>query len=330
VDELDSSMISVVIVTFNSAACIGTCVDAVGHWLPGAERMVIDNASIDATRAVAEDHGARVVELHENIGFGRACNVGAEHAERAHLLFLNPDVEIRSSHAGQLAGLLEAADLGLVVPSSTAGRFAFGERPLSRDALSLTLGTLRPRELPQPQPAPRSGQELWASGAALLVRRSEFLGLGGFDHRYFMYYEDRELSWRYRRAGLSVRVTPALLAEHVGGGSSELGDRRPDIIAFAIMGWLQYTYAIRGPRAAARAWRLLRGVHGAIMRAVTIASRIIPSQRLSRKSLQLREVTQELTSIRACSGVLARSDGSSYWTEAVALMNGSSSTQATR
>ena len=83
-------MISVVIVTFNSAACIGMCVDAVGQWLPGAERMVIDNASIDATRAVAEHHGARVVGLDENIGFGRACNLGAERAGRGHLCFSTP------------------------------------------------------------------------------------------------------------------------------------------------------------------------------------------------------------------------------------------------
>ena len=145
-----------------------------------------------------------------------------------------------------------------------------------------------------------------------------------------MYYEDRELSWRYRRAGLSVQVTPALLADHAGGGSSELGDRRPDIIAFAIMGWLQYTYTVRGPRAAAHAWKLVRGVHGGIMRTVTVASRIIPSRRLGRKSLQLREVSWELTSIAECSGILPQSDGSRYWTEAVALMNGRSSTQATR
>ena len=326
----DASMISVVIVTFNSAGCVGMCLDAVGRWLPGAEKLVIDNASVDGTRSVAERHGAKVVELHENIGFGRACNVGADRTERGHILFLNPDVEIRSADADALTRLLEAVELGLVVPSSSGRGFAFGEPSCWQEALSLTFGTLRPRELPQRLRPPRSGQPLWASGAALLVRRSEFLGVGGFDRRYFMYYEDRELSLRYRKAGLSVRVTPALVAEHAGGGSSDLGDRRADIIAFVMMGWLQYTYTARGPTAAARGWRLIRGVHALIRRTVGVASRVIPSGRLTRKSLQLREVAQELTRIRADSGVLAQSCGCGYWTDAVGLINGMSSRQATR
>ncbi len=318
-------MISVVIVTFNSAACIGMCLDAVGRSLPGAEKVVIDNASIDATRSTAEDHGARIVELHENIGFGRACNLGADRTERDHILFLNPDVDLLSVDIDALRRLVGAVDLGLIVPSSSASRFAFGERSWRREALSLTLGTLRPRELPQHSPAPRSGQAVWASGAALLVRRSEFVAVGGFDRSYFMYYEDRELSSRYRKAGLSVRVTPAVVADHVGGGSSDLGDRRPDIIAFAIMGWLQYTCTVRGPDVAVRAWRLLRSGHALIMHTVDVASRIVPSRRLRRKSLQLQEVAQELKSIRAGSGVLAQSDDCGYWTDAVALMNGTSS-----
>ncbi len=314
-------MISVVIVTFNSAGCVGMCLDAVGRSLPGAEKVVIDNASIDATRTVAEHHGARVVALHENIGFGRACNVGADRTERDHILFLNPDVDIRSADINALRRLVGAVDLGLIVPSSNGSRFAFGERTWRQEALSLTLGTLRPREFRKHSPSPRSGQAVWASGAALLVRRSEFVAVGGFDPSYFLYYEDRELSWRYREAGLSVRVTPALVADHVGGGSSDLGDRRADIIAFAIMGWLQYTCTVRGPRVAARAWRLLRGGHALIRRTVDVASRIVPSQRLGRKGLQLQEVAQELRSIRAGTGVLAQSDGCGYWTDAVDLMN---------
>src|SRR5271167_2648136 len=97
VDDPDASMLSVVIVTFNSAGCVGMCLDAVGRWLPGAETLVIDNASVDATRSIAEHHGARVVELQENLGFGRACNVGADRTELGHILFLNPDVGIRTA-----------------------------------------------------------------------------------------------------------------------------------------------------------------------------------------------------------------------------------------
>ncbi len=112
-------MISVVIVTYNSEACVGACIDSLAASLPDAEILVVDNASTDASRAAAARHGATVVELPENVGFGRACNVGARRATREHVLFLNPDVTIRAVDAGELAKLLGTVSLGLVVPAST-------------------------------------------------------------------------------------------------------------------------------------------------------------------------------------------------------------------
>jgi N-acetylglucosaminyl-diphospho-decaprenol L-rhamnosyltransferase len=315
-------MISVVIVTYNSEACVGACIDALARWLPETEMLVIDNASTDASRAVAERHGAAVVALHENIGFGRACNVGARRAENEHILFLNPDVAVRSADVSGLTELLGATDLGLIVPTSASTKFTFTERSWIGETLSLTLGTLWPREFSRRTPSPHDGHELWASGAALLVRKAEFLSVEGFDARYFLYYEDRDLSLRYRRSGLPVRTTPALVADHVGGGSTNLGDRRPTALAFAMMGWLQYVHTAHGPMVAARAWKLARAMHTAVTRFVDITARIVPSARLRRKSLQLREVTQTLEAIRASSGVLEQSDSHAYWPDAVAALGG--------
>jgi N-acetylglucosaminyl-diphospho-decaprenol L-rhamnosyltransferase len=313
-------MISVVIVTYNSQACLGACIDALAASLPDAEILVIDNASTDDSRTVAARHGTAVVELPENVGFGRACNVGAGRATREHILFLNPDVTIGAVDAGDLVTLLGTASFGLVVPAAT-GRFMFAERPWWREALSQTLGTLRPRELPRHLHAHGAGEAAWASGAALLVRASEFLGVGGFDPRYFMYFEDRDLSWRYRGAGLAVRTTPSLLAEHSLGGSSEIGDRRSELLAYSLMGWLQYTYNVNGAKGAERAWRLARAMRRATACSVEVAARMIPSARLRRKRLQLGEVARELSRIRASSGVLAQSDARAYWPDAVALLS---------
>jgi hypothetical protein len=295
--------------------------DALARSVPDAERLVIDNASTDGSRTTAERHGATVVGLDENIGFGRACNLGARRAEQSHILFLNPDVAISSVDLDGLAALLDAAEFGLVVPAPTDSSFVFTERSWAQDALSLTFGALRPRELPRPSPSGRGGQALWASGAALLVRRSEFLRMQGFDPRFFLYYEDRDLSWRYRKSGLPVRTTAALAANHVGGGSSDLDDRRSNILAFAILGWLQYVHNVHGPSAAARAWRLAGGLQTAIARSVGVAARIAPSARLRRKDLQLEEVNRELRAICSRSGVLGHSDGRAYWPDAVALLD---------
>jgi Glycosyl transferase family 2 len=69
-------MISAVVVTYDSAACVGRCIASVQDALPHAEIVVVDNRSHDETvnaiRAAAPE--ARVIENHKNIGFGRACN----------------------------------------------------------------------------------------------------------------------------------------------------------------------------------------------------------------------------------------------------------------
>jgi GT2 family glycosyltransferase len=313
-------MLSAVIVTYNSEACVASCIAAFARWLPGAEILVVDNASTDASRAVAEAHGATVVGLERNLGFGRACNVGARQAAHEHLLFLNPDLAICEADPQALAELLAAPVLGLAVPTSQASTFLYPERSCKRETLFLALRALRPRELPGRTERSGATGVVWASGAALLLRRSEFLDVGGFDPSYFLYYEDRDLSWRYRRRGLPIRTTPALVADHVGGGSSELSDRRANIGAFAVMGWIQYLTRVGGPDAAGRSWRLMRHVNTAVARSVWLLARVFPSTRLRRKSLQLAEVSQELQGICESSGVLEQSDGHEYWPEAVAVL----------
>lgn len=313
-------MISIVIVTHNSEACVSTCLKAVATLLPDAERLVVDNASTDGSRAAAERQGATVVGLDKNLGFGRACNIGARRARHDHILFLNPDVVIRSADVTGLHALIGESHLGLIVPTSTTAQFIFAERPWVRETLYLILKTLRPRELPRSAPSSHAGRTVWASGAALLIRKAEFLGIGGFDSRYFLYYEDRDLSWKYRERGLPLRPTSALVADHVGGSSSELSDRRSNIGAFAIMGWVEYRSSTCGRGAATRSWILARRIHAVITRTMRCIARVIPSARLHRKSLQLTEVAHELEKIRASSGVLQQSDAHRYWPNAVAVL----------
>jgi len=315
-------MISVVVITHNSESCVDTCIDAIERWLPDAEKLVVDNASDDMSRPIAERRGATVIGLAENLGFGRACNMGAARAERSHILFLNPDVVIQSADLSKLEELRDAVDLGLVVPTPTGEPFAFVERSWIQEVVLLTLRPLRPREFPRRRRATHGHDTLWASGAALLVRRTEFLDAGGFDPRYFLYYEDRDLSRRYRESGWAVHVTPALYAGHAGGRSSDLGDRRPNIIAYSTMGWLQYTVTVYGRRSAVYAWRITQRLHFATERAIGVVSHVVPSKRLRRKHLQMREVRRELDGIRASAGVLAASDEHAYWHEAIALIDG--------
>ena len=86
----------------------------------------------------------------------------------------------------------------------------------------------------------------WLSGACLLVRRDAFLAAGGFDERFFMYWEDADLCRRLRGQGLTIRYVPGASAVHKVGRSSQTA-RRSSIRAFHQSAYLYYsTHVARG------------------------------------------------------------------------------------
>jgi N-acetylglucosaminyl-diphospho-decaprenol L-rhamnosyltransferase len=309
--------LSVAIVTFNSAGVIGSCVAAVGRWLPGAEIIVVDNGSSDESVGIARAGSARVraVTGAGNIGFGRACNLAADLAGAGHVLFLNPDARIVGVDERSLGEAMRGREFGLRVASlvgDAAGGAVGGpvalvrrERSWVRDVVHHAVGPLRPRELgPVRQRPPEAGGGRWASAAAMIVRREEFLRVGGFDPRFFVYYEDRELSARYRDAGLAIGGLPGFVVVHAGGGSSAAEGVGATSKAWEYLGWLEYVAIRGGGRRARLASRLTSGPRAASRRGVgALAARGIGGRRVSRKADELESVASRVEA-------LAREDGS--------------------
>jgi GT2 family glycosyltransferase len=203
-----------VIVAHDSADVLPACIAALaGQHVPV---IVVDNASRDASVAVAEAAGARVIRNVRNEGYGRANNRGvwaAEAAER--VLIVNPDVSLRP---GAVDALLEAArrwpDAGLLAPRLVEpdGRFFFQARSLLAPYLTNPGGRAA---LPQGDAcAP------FLSGACLMVARGLFLDLGGFDERIFLFYEDDDLCRRVADAGHALVHVHGAEALHGRGRSS--------------------------------------------------------------------------------------------------------------
>jgi N-acetylglucosaminyl-diphospho-decaprenol L-rhamnosyltransferase len=254
-------VISSVVVTYNSAACVLGCVASVRRALPDAEIIVVDNGSEDDTVAAVREAGlgARVMEAGGNVGFGRACNIGATGARGEYLLFLNPDSIVASVDRERLDRLLETLPLGVVAA------YLEGEGDPRRletswvtDYVGHTFATLRPHEWRPPsiRKAKRNSHGPgWVSAAMLLVAKHEFLGLGGFDPRFFLYYEDRDLSHRYHDAGFDVRTTDAVTGRHARGASSGHDRLRVAPMAWSVLGWIQYLCIYSGDAVALRAAR---------------------------------------------------------------------------
>jgi hypothetical protein len=104
------------------------------------------------------------------------------------------------------------------------------------------------------------GAHSWLSAALLLCARTEFLDLGGFDERFFLYYEDQELSRRYEAHGLPLAVTDAINGHHVCGGSSATHDVARSIpCAASAMSSVEIVSIVHGPRSGKLAWVLYDG-----------------------------------------------------------------------
>ena len=202
-----------VIVTFNSAAVLGACLASLrGETLAP---IVIDNASSDASAALAAELGAHVCVNLRNEGFGRAMNSGAALADSELLLLVNPDLTF---DPGAIAALLKAAQ-------DYPGASLFGPRLIEPDGRvffpdqSLLSPQRRKSRAAAALPEGDCTQP-FLSGACYFVRRASFQALGGFDPNIFLFYEDDDLCRRFSDAGGPPVYVHGAVARHARGKSS--------------------------------------------------------------------------------------------------------------
>jgi N-acetylglucosaminyl-diphospho-decaprenol L-rhamnosyltransferase len=302
---MEELQIAAIIVSYNSATALPECLASLHDCLGPAQVIVVDNASSDASVAIARELDAEVIASDSNLGFGAACNLGALSAEHEILLFVNPDVRVVSVDVARLRELIGRRPFGLLAPRALL--VGEGQEPNLRRVPSWpysvareAFGPVLPRELSGRRGAVHGlrRRRRWLNGALLLAARSEFLDLGGFDERLFMYYEDQELSRRYARRRLPVWVTDAITARHaVGGSSGAHGDLRPIPSAASAMSSIELVGIVHGPRRARCAWSLYRGLRWCATAVVRLTARGPLSSRSEQKLL-------ELSSTRSAMGIL--------------------------
>jgi N-acetylglucosaminyl-diphospho-decaprenol L-rhamnosyltransferase len=230
--------VGILIVSYNVREALQQCLQAVARLGPGVEAIVVDNASSDASAALIAQHSAhsatagtppvRGLYFAQNCGFSRAVNIAAQATQAEYLLLLNPDTQLPRQALDALLHALEAdpalwAAGGRQVDAQGHLQLAVGAHPsyttelLRRfvqrrlDRRSLGVGRALDFLLRKPQ------QVCWVAASALLVRRTAFERLGGFDERFFLYFEDIDFCLRLRRAGGKIAYVPqASLLHHRG------------------------------------------------------------------------------------------------------------------
>ena len=232
-----SIQLSIVIVNWNSKEYVRRCIASIVATTVGIEYeiIVVDSGSFDGCgdMLLSLYPLVRFVQSHENLGFGRANNLGASYARGDILLMLNPDTEVRGSAIEQLYTCMhELPRPGVVgcrllntdgslqrncvqpfptIPNQILNCEAL-QRWFPRTGLWLTATTFQNVVSPVPVAA--------VSGACMVIHRSVFDLVEGFSTEYFMYGEDLDLCYKTRASGFVNYHVPRVEIVHHGGGST--------------------------------------------------------------------------------------------------------------
>jgi GT2 family glycosyltransferase len=207
--------ISAVIVSFNEEPLqLRAAVDSLlAQTRPPAEILIMDNARTGRLAITMRGYEAhvRLIDCGTNLGYS-ALNMAASQASGDYLLCLNPDADAHGDCLEQLAAIVDSdRGVGIVGAQILLGdgytRNA-GPNPLHPTGISPSGGYGEPREDGEPRDV------IVVSGACFLVRRDVFLSLGGFVEDFFLYFEDVDLSWRARIAGVRVVYCPRAVVRH--------------------------------------------------------------------------------------------------------------------
>lgn len=220
---MNRPLISVIVLNHNGRRWLGPCLDALAAQVhaPPSELLVFDNASTDGSMMlVAERYPqVKVVQSTRNLGFAAGNNTAARAARGSVLAFLNNDTVVAPDWLTRLhAALASRPDVGVA-----ASRIVFLDNPDMIDSAGdgyLRVGGAFKHGYGAPaREFSQAGEVFGACGAAFMIKRDVFDSLGGFDERFFMVYEDVDLSYRARLAGYRCWYAADAVVRHAGSAT---------------------------------------------------------------------------------------------------------------
>ncbi len=260
--------VSVIVVNWNTRDALRLCLRSLAQACSELDHevVVVDNASTDGSPEMVEREfpGVACIRSPANVGFGAAANRGLAATQGEFALLINADVEV---NAASVRALLAAAR-----GAPRAG--AVGPQLLSPDGSPQYSYSATYPESPDTTLRPLTDgccECAWVIGACMMLRRAAVEDIGGFDERFFMYYEEIDLCREMTKRGWRVLYVPRACVVHALGRSSvqvpreETARRRLD----SLVAYLRKHYPGRCERLRSRlALRAIRGLlaHGVARR----------------------------------------------------------------
>ncbi len=230
---MEDKLLSVIIISYNSEQFIEKCITSILRNLPKkSEVIVLDNCSVDSTLQKLEQFVPKIILIKsdKNLGFAKGNNAAVKNALGRYIFFLNPDTEIKEP---VLEKIVEFAknnhDAGIVAPKLIMPN---GLVQPSVKKLPTIVGAFKEfilgiknaysEYIPEGE-EPIDVEAVY--GAAMLIEKDLFWQIGGFDERYFLYYEDMDLCRKLKKTNKKIFYLPYLKIQHLVGGTKSNADR---------------------------------------------------------------------------------------------------------
>lgn len=222
--------VAIVILNWNGAAMLRRYLPAVmRHSCDDAVVYVADNASTDDSPELlrADFPLCRTIILDRNWGFAEGYNKALEQVEAEYYVLLNSDVEVTPGWLRPLVSFMDshpeaAACQPKLLSVCSRGTFEYAGACggfLDRYGYPFCRGRIFDTVEDDHGQYDTNAEVLWATGAALMIRSSDYRAAGGLDGRFFAHNEEIDLCWRLRIAGRRIYCVPASSVYHVGGGT---------------------------------------------------------------------------------------------------------------
>ena len=239
--------LSIIIVSFNTKKFTKVTIDSVIRNTKGIsyEIIVIDNDSSDGSKEMLLDYSKAskdviYIQSGENLGFGRANNIGIERSKGKYILLLNSDTELKKNIIPEMINYMDNnPKIGVSTPSllnvdgtlqGTGGGFPtlgrvfawmfFVEDIPFIDKLFVPFHPIHTMSFYKGGSIFKEKRKMdWITGAFMLIKRKVFEDAGLFDKDYFMYVEETELCYRIAKAGWEIWYLPEWSIIHYGGAS---------------------------------------------------------------------------------------------------------------
>lgn len=213
---MEPQLVSVVLVTWNSAQYLRRCLEGLRQQSHSAVQLIaIDNASSDDSAALVEPHARMLIRNDTNRGFSAAVNQGIAAARGEYVLLLNPDCYLEPEYIERLVAAMSQSDVG-----SATGLLMRARGPEIEPADGIDSAGIRMTRTGRHLDMTQIASEVFGVSGAAAMYRMTFLrdvAVDGeiFDEDFFAYREDADLSWRGRLFGWRALCEPRAVAYHV-------------------------------------------------------------------------------------------------------------------